>query len=373
MTAAGPDDGDEIAPGADAGVVEFLRQAGVPDDEIAAAARAGLAPLLAVSKFAFVDEQIHTISDTATEIGVSPERLEQMWLAVGFPKPRPGEPVFADADVELLRDLRDLIGPEQRDADVVLNTTRVMGASLSRIAESQADLIARQGPLNEVDGGLLIIGDLFARLMERTWRRHLAGAATARLEQPCGHNERATCVGFADLVGFTSMSQQLEPHALAEVVERFEEVAFATIETHGGSVVKMIGDEVMFEVTDPVEAAQCALDLSASYHEADDLSDVRVGLAHGEVIERDGDLYGPTVNLASRMTGIAFAGSVVVDEAMRDLLADDERFALRPMLPRRLKHIGRVALWVLRDANDVPKDLRELRRARRRARLERDR
>ena len=67
---------------------------------------------------------------------------------------------------------------------------------------------------------------------------------------------------------------------------------------------------------------------------------MRVGLAYGPVLERESDLYGPTVNLASRIMGIAFPGTVVVNEALRKELADDQRYRLRSMRPRYLKDIG---------------------------------
>ena len=64
----------------------------------------------------------------------------------------------------------------------------------------------------------------------------------------------------------------------------------------------MIGDEVMFLVDDPVHAAEIALGLADASHDAAELSDVRVGMALGPVIEREGDAFGATVNLASRAT-----------------------------------------------------------------------
>ena len=86
----------------------------------------------------------------------------------------------------------------------------------------------------------------------------------------------------------------------------------------------MIGDEVMFTVDAPVAAAEIALALSEGTRGADELSDVRVGMAYGPLLEREGDLYGPVVNLASRITAIAFPGSIVVGPSMRDELADND-------------------------------------------------
>ena len=136
-------------------------------------------------------------------------------------------------------------------------------------------------------------------------------------------------------------------------------MAYDVVADHGGRVVKMIGDEVMFLVDDPVGAAEIALGLAEASRDAAGLSDVRVGLAVGPVIEREGDAFGATVNLASRATAIAYPGTVVVSPELRELLEVHPEFAFRGMRPRFLKHIGRVALSVLRRADDAPSTIRE--------------
>jgi adenylate cyclase len=75
-----------------------------------------------------------------------------------------------------------------------------------------------------------------------------------------------------------------------------------------------------------------------------------VGLASGPLLERESDLYGPTVNLASRITAVAFPGTILVGEALRDQLAGIPGYRLKAMRPRHLKDLGRVPLWVLRRA-----------------------
>jgi adenylate cyclase len=166
-------------------------------------------------------------------------------------------------------------------------------------------------------------------------------------------------VGFADLVGFTALAQQVTDEELAEVVDQFERLAYDIVVAGGGRVVKMIGDEVMFLVDDPVVAAEIALGLAEASRDAAGLSDVRVGLAVGPVIEREGDAFGTTVNLASRATAIAYPGTVVVSPELRQLLEDREEFAFRTMRPRFLKNIGRVSLSVLRHAEDAPSTIRQ--------------
>jgi class 3 adenylate cyclase len=92
--------------------------------------------------------------------------------------------------------------------------------------------------------------------------------------------------------------------------------------------------------------------LAEAYHDDESLSDVRVGLACGPALEREGDLYGPTVNLASRIVSIAYAGSVVVSGDIHDQLADSPDLRWKSLRTRYLKDIGRVQLWAVRRAGD---------------------
>jgi class 3 adenylate cyclase len=97
---------------------------------------------------------------------------------------------------------------------------------------------------------------------------------------------------------------------------------------------------------------------------------VRVGVAFGPALAREGDLYGPTVNLASRMVSIAYPGSVVVAGEVREACGDDERFAWKSLRTRYLKNIGRVQLHAVRWADDASEGFAE--RARRRRGAMRD-
>src|SRR5205807_8542776 len=160
--------------------------------------------------------------------------------------------------------------------------------------------------------------------------------------------QETLAVGFADMVGFTAISQQLDEHELAGIVDRFESVAYDTIAEYGGRVVKMIGDEVMFVTDDPAAGAMIAATLAEVYGDDEGMPDVRVGLAKGPVLAREGDYFGPTVNLASRIVNIAYAGSAVVADEIHEELEDDERFGWKALRPRRLKGIGWTPLWVLR-------------------------
>src|SRR3954453_8966490 len=103
----------------------------------------------------------------------------------------------------------------------------------------------------------------------------------------------------------------------------------------------------MFVADDPACAARIGLTLAEVYGDDEALTDVRVGIALGPVLRREGDYFGTTVNLASRIVNIAYAGSVVVSDEVYRALLDDEEFGWKPIRPRRLKGIGLVPLWAL--------------------------
>ena len=107
------------------------------------------------------------------------------------------------------------------------------------------------------------------------------------------------------------------------MVARFEELAHDTVVALGGRVVKMIGDEVMFVVQSPVNAARIGLSLAEAYADDELLSDVRVALAVGPVLLQEGDFYGPVVNLASRLVAVAHPGTVLVSDELRTALVEE--------------------------------------------------
>ena len=147
---------------------------------------------------------------------------------------------------------------------------------------------------------------MIPRVLELVWRRRLAAAAQRRLVRAGAEDGAPVCVGFADLVGFTAQTQQLDTTELADVVGRFESIAYDVVAAHGGRVVKTIGDEVMFVHDDAVQACRTALVLARRYRTTRRSPTCASGWPAGPVLERDGDVYGPTVNLASRIVSIAY-------------------------------------------------------------------
>ncbi|WP_334144276.1 adenylate/guanylate cyclase domain-containing protein [Rhabdothermincola sp.] len=358
-----------------------LADLGVPPDEIERAEADGTLELLALERVVWLEPPTLDLAEVAALSGVSPEEIRAYWRALGFPDPRPGEKLFTERDVEMLSAVVSFIAEGTLEPDLALQMARVVGSAMDRIATAQVDALqlrrdARES--QEAAGGTVTTGaarntaellSLMPRVMELVWRRQVAHAARRRMMRAASDGGADTVVvGFADMVGFTAKTQQLEDHELAEVVDRFETVAYDVVNSHGGRVVKMIGDEVMFLHDDVRAGAELALALAERFGDDPALSDVRVGLACGPVLERDGDVYGQVVNLANRIVSIAYPGSVVVSEEVHDALADHDDLYFRSLRSHYLKDIGKVPLWVLRRTAESPeapyRDARERRAAR---------
>jgi adenylate cyclase len=332
----------------------------VSDDDVVSDDRVVLD---AVDQLLVPGDHRYTRAELARRVGIDPEEVQRFWRAMGFPDPPDEEAIFTDTDVVVLTTFDRFVKDDMIDPKVALQITRVVGQAMSRVAEAQVAAVRERfqaaGLLddraNEQMGVAVVARSAellpaFEGLLVYQWRRHLVAAAQRAVMaiDTDGETTLALTVGFADMVGFTALSQQFDERELAEVVGGFEALAYDSVAAHGGRVVKMIGDEVMFVTDEPAAAAEIGLTLAEVYADDETVSDVRVGMAHGPVLSWEGDYFGPTVNLASRIVNIAYVGAVVVSSEIRELLADDERFALKAVRPRRLKGIGITPLWVVR-------------------------
>jgi adenylate cyclase len=131
------------------------------------------------------------------------------------------------------------------------------------------------------------------------------------------------------------------------LVQRFEAVTSDVVTSHGGRIIKTVGDEVLFVGWPPQAAAAIALDIASEIGADPLMPDVRVGVATGQVVARLGDVFGTTVNRASRLTSIAAPGTVLVDDATARVLTAISGFTCTPLRRRTLKGIGTVAPWLL--------------------------
>ena len=352
-----------------AGVRAILLELGCSNEEIDRAVADDVVDLLVVDRMLVPSDHRMTQTQVSEKTDIPVEDARRFWRALGFLDVGDDEPAFTDMDIEAVEIFQAMVAKGLVDIDSAVQMARVIGSSMARIAE--AETAPGTTPMLMASGDSIIDADHFARqagtslpamgrLLEYVWRRHLQAATRrAMLVRARGAGEGISpmmAVGFADMVGFTMLSQHLGDEELAAVVSRFEELAHDTVVVLGGRVVKMIGDEVMFVVQTAANAAQIGLSLSEAYAGDELLSDVRVALAMGPVLVQDGDFYGPVVNLASRLVGVANPGTVLISDEFRNALGgeDDHEFQTRALRTRNLKDIGRVQVWKLTRAGSEP-------------------
>jgi adenylate cyclase len=295
-------------------------------------------------------DRLLTTAEVATESGVDVELARRLRRAMGLPDVPVGEAAFVEADVDALRRVRHLVETGGLDNADLLHMARTLGLAAARMADAVvgfwSDRMAAGAREEMLDRER--IGEL-ERVVGYLFRRHLLDSATRQLAfDESGQEGPALAVGFADLVGFTSLSEQLSDRETAELIERFEVLATDLVVSNGGRVIKMIGDEVMFS-SDPAAMGEIALSLAETF-DSPDVPSVRVGASCGQVLSQGGDLFGPVVNLAARAVIAARPGTVLISPSLAEILRDDPRYVVHAIRPHRLKGIGFVRLAVMRRA-----------------------
>lgn len=286
-------------------------------------------------------------SDEIAQIaGIDAETARRVWRAMGLPDTG-ADKAYGDPDVGALETVAEALGLGLFDEDVLLRLTRALGTTMSRLADWQvstlADLVEKQvaegrfsSRLEAADALAKEIAPAFDGLILYVWRRHLA-AAVMRLDAHGAADEEllstVQTVGFADLVRFTALSNSIDDRRLGDLVEEFETLATEVITATGSRPVKTLGDAVLFVSPRPVTGVETALQIIEHFSRANSLPDVRVGLATGSVINRLGDVFGPPVNLASRLTAVARRNRLIVDKRTAEALGGDYETRVLPARP----------------------------------------
>lgn len=291
-----------------------------------------------------------SVREASARCGLSIEEVTALWEALGFHVSSADAPAFADADVASLTGAKAALQVFSWDEFVYF--LRTVSVAVNGITEAAHNLFAqdvftslvnagaseseRMRAQAEADAAAHYVEPLLGMLFRHHFRR--------TIEQYHAHHEREVAqglvstvipmgIGFVDLVGFTSSSLRMSPEELLSVVTRFEATAHSVITRHGGRLVKLIGDEVMFSATDADVLCDIAVALFQEFT-GDSALTPRGGLAFGGVLPRGNDFYGPIVNLASRVGGEAVPGEVLVSPEVADRAS---RHVFEPAGRRELK------------------------------------
>ena len=300
----------------------------------------------------------YTAEEVAERAGVSLDQAKRLWRALGFPEVG-DEAIFAESDVAALRMLTSTIGSELVDFDLAVNLTRGLGQTMARLSDWEIAALVHQAETHPAPGGdgsaeagdgagalaaatkvMVEFNDAFEQLLLYVWRRHM-GAAVARLEAATSGELGTTqlSVGFADIVQFTALSNTLTEQKIGDLVELFESRCADVVAVHRGRVIKSLGDSVLFVNDDPIRAYDTAEGIINVIGRDARMPDVRVGLASGSVVTRLGDVYGPPVNMAARLTAVARKNRIIIDETTAALLPDDQ-FETRRLPARPVRGFG---------------------------------
>jgi adenylate cyclase len=296
-------------------------------------------------------EPRYTVTDVAELAGVPPEFLLAVRRAMGLAVPGPDERAFGDEDVEAARTFGRL-REEGLPEDALLEVTRVLGSGLAQSAEAIRMAVARWLLPQAVDEYELSVRNvqaarellpLTAPLLQYTLKAHMRDQIRHQqyggleLSEGMLPSVRRVYVGFSDMVGFTGLGELIDMEELGQVLGTLTNLAREAVQ-QPTRLVKTIGDAIMFVGPAPAPLLETVLSLNERV-EAAKLPSIRSGLAAGVALSREGDWYGPPVNLASRITGVARAGSVLATKEMRD--AAPESYSWSPAGEWQLKGVKR--------------------------------
>ena len=306
----------------------FAHRHGTSDDELKRAVAEGRLPLLTL-EHVIAGEPTLSAREVARRAGVPLEMALATWRALGMSTDDVDERAFTRDEVAALRTLNAMRSVFTEDD--LIEAASVVGRAMADVASSSVELFRRRLTARFIEAGvseLEVALRLAARvdllvpplgpLLEVVLRRHLTvstrAEAAVQIEQSdaAALSQRELTVAFADLVGFTTMSEHLSALEVSRLAARLLHCSESVLPRHEARLVKSIGDAVMFTARDPVSCSRAAIDLIEAAAKEDGLPPVRVGAAHGPVLRAYADYFGRTVNLAARLCDTAPAGAVLL-------------------------------------------------------------
>jgi adenylate cyclase len=294
--------------------------------------------------------------DIAADRGVPEALVERLHESIGFEPPNPHDRAGED-DLALLAVL-DLFRSVGVPDEAVLRLFAVYADAAGRLAKAEAELYEanieerlRTSGMNERD--LIEFGTEFGnrvsaaleRALVMVYRRHRVHAWT---EHSVNHVEAALeaegiesripqppAICFVDLTGYTRLTEERGDRFAADVASQLASLVKDISRRRGGNPIRWLGDGGMFHFRDPARSVEAGLDMVEQAPRIG-LPPAHIGIHAGPVIFQDGDVYGRTVNTASRLASVAQAGQVVVSEAVAQRA---DGFSYQDMGPMPLKGV----------------------------------
>jgi adenylate cyclase len=280
--------------------------------------------------------------------GVPADVAREIWASMGFAEIPYGEKAFTSQDVQALRTSVELLEIGLTDLPTQLVMARIMGQGLARLAEAQVDVLRQRTAGLSPEAALEELAERADDVLPKLdflivfmWRRQFAAAVQRAVATFGEQGMPVLAVGFLDLVGFTRSSREWDATTLERTLEHFERDVSLRVAAVGGRVIKTLGDGVLYTADSGLDAVGVALDTIRDHEASEELPPVRAGVAGGPVLFRLGDVYGETVNIASRLSGEARPSSLLVDKRVAEQLGDGlEVRALHPRAVRGYRHLS---------------------------------
>jgi class 3 adenylate cyclase len=336
---------DPVAPEATARreLLDYLVELGCTIDEMVAADRRGRLFALAGDRLIVPGRDQQSLSDISLAINSPIADVRAIWRALGYVDAEDDQPVASPDEVEAVRvcsDMAALLGIQG-----VLGVCRVLASSLARVADATSTAVRTQVPQLAlgVSGSEVVTARTFAGVatfvprmghaLDTLFRHHLEVARMQWERSDSGDLADTSGVrvgvGFADLSGFTGLTEGMSMTELSQLLTGFEEVAEDVVRGGDGRVVKFIGDAVMYVTHDATAAVRVAQGLVEAARVRG--MQARAGVAVGIALALQGDYFGPVVNLAARLVAMASAGEILVtDEVVEQVGGAVESDALGP-------------------------------------------
>lgn len=353
-------------------LLEYLTARGATVEQMVEAHAQGSLPAVASDLVVRGQNRLVPVKEVAERSGMSLERVLRVLVASGLPVEPDSE--VPEKSIELLSVFE--MGAELMGDEAILAFTRVLGAAAGQIAEAAVALFYSElGPGTEREGEdeltraklaevatltFTSVPDVLTQMVMDQFERALRRAVNVRgwgFETETGVGSTTVpaptldattelvALGFVDLVGSTAWAENLNLRDQSLALARFESAAWSSAVLCGGRVVKMIGDEVFFSAPSADAACRIGIDAIRAAAEDDVLPPARGAVGLGQATPREGDYFGPLVNLLARMVRISSPNELVVtEEVAKDLAPND--WEVDPLAPTELRGVqGLVPLF----------------------------
>ncbi|HEX5937814.1 MAG TPA: adenylate/guanylate cyclase domain-containing protein [Actinomycetota bacterium] len=301
-----------------------------------------------------------TVADVCAEVGVRAESMQALYEAMGFAPPDPAD-LAREGDRELVDLINRFVEAGAEEAPT-LRLIRIYADSVRRIAKAEAELYETQieEPLRRSgrdERELLEFGarfgdqvvsslerailDVYRRHRQHVWIEHSINHAETALERAGLFEKvpRPPSICFVDLTGYTHLTEIRGDEFAARLASNLASLVEDISRRRGGRPIRWLGDGGMFHFKESSSAVLAGLDMVEAAPAAD-LPPMHIGVHTGPVIFQDGDVYGRTVNLASRIASYATAGQVLAsEETVRR--ADGDEVTFEPLGDAELKGLDR--------------------------------